>query len=238
MKRVVIFALVVVMLASLSTSFAAEKPRLGVLRFTNDTRAGWWCADVGRDLQDMLVSELANMKTFQVLERKEIDAVLSEQDLGKSGRIEKSTKAKIGKIKGAKYLVAATVSAYEEETSGSGGGIGIGGFRIGGKQDKAYMAVDLKIISTDTAEVVDTRTVEASSTSGGLDLGGHVGIFSGSLGKYEKTPTGKAIRACIIEIAEYLQCSLTKGKDDPCFAEYKAKESKRRENTKKVIALE
>jgi curli biogenesis system outer membrane secretion channel CsgG len=186
----------------------------------------------------MLASELANTKVFQVLERKEIDAVLFEQDLGRSGRVDKATKAKIGKIKGAKYLVAATVSAYEEETSGSGGGIGIGGFRIGGKQDKAYISVDLKIISTDTAEIVDTRTVEASSTSGGLNLGGHVGMFSGSLGKYEKTPTGKAIRACIIEISEYLQCSLTKGKDDSCMGEYQAKELKRRETTKKAIALE
>jgi hypothetical protein len=56
--------------------------------------------------------------------------------------------------------------------------------------------------------------------------------------KEEKTPTGKAIRACIMEIAEYLDCSLTKGKNDPCMQEYKEKESKRREKTKKSIKLE
>ena len=238
MKKIVACIVFCLVLGSMSVAFAKEKPRLGVLRFTNDTSAGWWSYSVGRDLQDMLSSELVSTKAFQVLERKEIDAVLGEQELGKSGRIDRATRAKIGKIKGAKYLVAATVSSFEENTSGSGGGIGIGGFSIGGRQDKAYIAVDLKVIDTTTGEIVDARTVEASSTSGGLSLGGGVGIFRGDFSKYEKTPTGKAIRACIIEIAEYLECSLTKGEDDSCMQEYKEKEHKRREKTKKSIDLE
>ena len=237
-KSFVILVLLCFAFIFTSDAFAKEKPRLGVLRFTNQTSAGWWSWRVGSELQDMLAAELANTKAFQVLERREIEAVLGEQDLGASGRIDNATRAKIGKIKGAKYLVSATVSAYEEETSGTGGGIGILGFRVGGKKEKAYIAVDLKVIDTTTAEIVDARTVEASSASGGLRLGASVGIFSGDLEKYEKTPTGKAIRACIIEIAEYLECSLVKGQEDECMAEYTAKEEKRREKTKKAIELE
>jgi curli biogenesis system outer membrane secretion channel CsgG len=221
-----------------SQSFAAGKPRIGVMRFTNDTSAGWWRASVGRELQDMLASELASTKAFSVLERKEIDAVLGEQDLGASGRVSKSTRAKMGRIKGAQYLVAATVSSYEENTSGTGAGIGIGGFRIGGKKEKAYIAVDLKVIDAETGEIADSRTVEASSSSGGLSLGGGVGEFSGSLASYKKTPAGKAIRACIIEISDYLVCSLTTNEDDSCRQEYAAKESGRRERTKSSIDLE
>jgi curli biogenesis system outer membrane secretion channel CsgG len=238
MKKMMFLIILCVVICIGSLSLAAEKPRIGVLRFTNETSAGWWGADVGRDLQDMLASELVSTKAFQVLERKELDAVLGEQDLGASGRIDKKTAAKIGKIKGAKYLVASTVSAFEESTSGTGGGIGIGGISIGGKKERAYMAVDLKVIDTDTGEIVDARTVEATSESGGLNLGVSRGIFSGRLGKYEKTPTGKAIRACVIEIAEYLECSLTRGKDDQCMEEYESKESKRKEKTKKSIKLE
>jgi curli biogenesis system outer membrane secretion channel CsgG len=221
-----------------SQSLAAEKPRVGVLRFTNETSAGWWSGNMGRELQDMLASELVSTKAFHVLERKELDAVLGEQNLGASGRVDKKTAARIGKIKGAKYLVSSTVSAFEEGTSGSGGGIGIGGISIGGKKERAYMAVDLKVIDTETGEIVDARTVEATSGSGGLNVGISHGIVSGNLGKYEKTPTGKAIRACVIEIAEYLQCSLIKGKNDECMQEYDAKESKRKEKTKKSIKLE
>lgn len=238
MRRLFIAALLLLTIFTFSRAFAADKPRLGVLRFTNDTRAGWWNANTGRDLQDMLASELVSTKAFSVLERKELDAVIGEQNLGASGRIDKSTVAKIGKIKGAKYLVASTVSAFEEGTSGRGGGIGIAGFSIGGKKERAYMAVDLKVIDTETGEIVDARSVEATSESGGLGLGISRGIFSGSLGGHEKTPTGKAIRACVIEIAEYLQCSLVKGKDSDCMGEYDAKESKRKEKTKSSIKLD
>ncbi len=238
MRKALFFVVVLLTVALATQVFAAERPRIGVLRFTNDTNAGWWRASVGRDLQDMLISELASTKAFRVLERKEIDAVMSEQDLGASGRVSKSTAAKMGKIKGAQYLVAATVSAFEENTSGTGGGFGIAGFSIGGKQEKAYIAVDLKVIDTTTGEIYDARTVEANSSSSALSLGGHTGAFHGGLSTYAKTPTGKAIRACIIEISEYLKCSMVRGKDDSCMDEYAAKESRRRENTKKSIELE
>ena len=98
-KRAVLFILGVILIP-FSLSFAAEKPRIGVLRFTNQTSAGWWSGGMGSELQDMLASELANTKAFQVLERKEINAVMGEQDLGASGRIDPKTRAKMGKIKG------------------------------------------------------------------------------------------------------------------------------------------
>jgi curli biogenesis system outer membrane secretion channel CsgG len=238
MKKVAFLFILALILIPLSLSWAEEKPRIGVLRFTNNTSAGWWSGSMGHELQDMLASELASTKAFQVLERKEINAVLGEQNLGASGRVDPATRAKIGKLKGAKYLVSGTVSAFEHNTSGSGGGIGIMGFSIGGKKDKAYMAVDLKVIDVESGEIIDNRTVEASSESTGLRFGANLGIVSGNLGKHEKTPVGKAIRACIIEASEYLECSLTKGKNDSCMEAYAAKDSKRREKTKKSIELE
>lgn len=238
MRKIVILVVLSLSVLMVSSSFAQQKPRLGVLRFTNDTRAGWWTGTAGRDLQDMLASELVSMNSFQVLERKELDAVLGEQDLGASGRVDKTTAAKIGKIKGAKYLVAGTVSAFEEGTSGKGMGVSVMGLSVGGKKERAYMAVDLKVVDTDTGEIVDARTVEATSESTSTRLGVSAPFVSTDMEKQQKTPTGKAIRACIIEIAEYLDCSLSKGKNDPCMQEYKEKEGKRREKTKKSIKLE
>lgn len=238
MKKFLVALVLSLSFIIVAQGFAKEKPRIGVLRFTNQTSAGWWRGGVGRELQDMLIAELASLKCFRVLERKELGAVLKEQDLGASGRVSKSTRAKIGKLTGAKYLVAATVSAFEESTSGAGGGISFKGISIGGKKGQAYMAVDLKLIEVETGEIYDSRTVEATSKSGGLSLGLSRWGFSGNLAGHKKTPTGKAIRACIMEIAEYLECSITKGKEDPCMEEYKAKEGKRREKTKKSIDLD
>lgn len=239
MKRIgYIMVTLLVFLFIVPNVFAKDKPRLGVLRFTNETSAGWWYSNVGRDLQDMLIAELAAMKSFKVLERKELDAVLDEQDLGQSGRVSKATSSKIGNITGAQYLVSATVSAFENRTSGTGGGISFKGFSVGGKKSTAYMAVDLKVIDVETGEIADVRTVEATSKSGGMSLGIHKWGFGGSLAKEKNTPTGKAIRACIMEIAEYLDCSLIYGEDASCMDEYNAKESSRREKTKSSISLD
>jgi len=221
-----------------SGGYAQEKPRIGVLRFTNNTYATWWRGGVGTDLQDMLISELAATNSFRVLERGELDAVIREQDLGASGRISQGTRSRLGKITGARYLVAATVSAFEHNTSGGGGGISYGGISLGGRQDKAYMAVDLKVIDVTTGEIYDARTVEATSKSGGLNVGVYRGGFGGHLNQYKDTPVGKAIRACVIEIAEYLECSLVEGKNSGCMDEYASKERKRREKTKGSIDLD
>lgn len=239
MKKMVLNVLIcLVFILVTSWVFADDKPTVGVLRFTNNTRAYWWRGTTGRELQDMLISELVSTKAFHVLERKEIDKVISEQKISESGLIDDATKIKIGNLKAAKYLIAGTVSAYEEQTSGSGGGVGIMGFRIGGKKESAYISVDLKVINTETAAIVDARTIEASSESSGIDLRAALGFFSGDLSNYEKTPTGKAIRACIIEITEYLKCSLIKGPNDSCMKEFIEKESKRRERTKSSIKLQ
>ncbi len=243
MKKVILFFIFLCLVfGSFSDVFAApkekEKPRIGVLRFTNHTSAGWWHGTAGTELQDMLISELASTKAFRVLERREIDAVISEQALGASGLVNKKTAAKFGKLTGAKYLVAATVSAFEEDTSNSNKGFSAFGMSVGSKDGAAYMAVDLKVIDTTTGEIVDSRTVEATSKSGGLQLGLNTGFFSGNLGKQAKTPTGKAIRACIIEAGDYLVCSMTMGKGSDCMKAYDEKESKRREKTKGSIDLE
>jgi curli biogenesis system outer membrane secretion channel CsgG len=98
------------------------------------------------------------------------------------------------------------------------------------------MAVDLRVIDTTTGEIEFTRSVEARASSGGLAVGVYRGGFGGNLSKYEKTPTGKAIRAVIMEISEYLSCAMVEKGD--CLAEYQAKESARREKTKKSIKLD
>jgi curli biogenesis system outer membrane secretion channel CsgG len=228
--------LVALALLVCSAAFASNKPSVGVAEFRNDTAAGWWYGGAGNDLSAMLTNELASTEKFKVVERAKLGHVLNEQDLGASGRVAKSTAAKIGKLTGARYLVMGTVSAYTENASGGGGGLNFKGFSVGGKKNDAYMAVDLRVVDTTTGEVSFTRTVEARSSSYGIHGSGYVKGLSGGLGKYENTPTGKAIRACLMEISDYLGCVMV-DKDD-CVAEYKAKESSRREKTKKSIKLD
>ena len=54
--------------------------------------------------------------------------------------------------------------------------------------------------------------------------------------KTTKAPVGKALRAGLVEITNYLSCVMVdKGS---CVAEFEKKEQRRRENTQKVLELE
>lgn len=240
MKKIVLLTVIALLAvaAFLAAGQAAEKPRIGVLRFTNHTSAGWWSASVGSELSDMLASELVATRSFQVLDRKDIDAVLGEQDLSDTNRVDQATKVKMGKLKGAKYLVAATVSAFEEGVKGTGGGVSFKGLSVGGKKEKAYIAVDLKVVDSETGEIVDTRTIEAEAKGQGLAAGLSLRNFSIHGADYQKTPTGKAIRACVIYISEYLECSLVRGTDADCMKKWDAMDRKRRERDKGSIDID
>lgn len=239
-KSILTLVLILFFIGLSSFAFADEKPRIGVLRFTN-TVAGtsfWaWNNKVATELQDMLISELYSTKAFHVLERKEISAVLSEQDLSASGRVSKSTLVKMGKIKGAKYLIAGTVSAFEMSQK-TGGKVRFKGLKLGGKKSKAYIAVDVKIIDTETGEIIDARTIEAKAKGSAIGAGLSLRNFDIGGSQAKKTPVGKAIRACIIYISEYLECSLAKIGHPKCMKRWDKMDEKRREKTKKSISLD
>jgi curli biogenesis system outer membrane secretion channel CsgG len=235
MKKTIVLGICLGVLVT-GTAMAA-KPVMGVTEFTNQVSGmHWWNPDVGWELSGMLTNELASTGAFSMVERNQLESVLREQDLGASGRVAKGSAAKIGNITGAQFLVTGTVTAFEEGTKGTKGGIGFKGLRVGGNKGESYIAVDLRVIDTNTGVIAYTRTVEARAKSKGISLGGSRGGLSGSLAKQQKTPTGKVIRAVVVEIAGYLDCAMTK--QDSCMSEYDAKEAKRKESLKKGISLD
>lgn len=233
MKKILI-TLVLVMLSSITIA-KDDRPVVAVLEFKNETSAPWWQNGVGRELSDMLSNELLGTGVFKVVERKKLDGVLAEQDLGASGRVAKSSAAKMGRITGAQYLITGSVSNFEASGS-KGGGLSFKGIRVGGKKSTVSMGIDVRVINATTGEVEYARTVEATAKSGGMSLGFSKNGFGGALGGEKKTPTGKAIRAVLIEITDYLACVMYD--QDSCLKEYRNKERKRRNKTKSAVSLD
>jgi curli biogenesis system outer membrane secretion channel CsgG len=215
---------------------AGGKPVLGVIEFKNESGAGWWSGGVGWELAGMLSNELSATNAFRVVERDKLESVLEEQNLAASGRVASGTGARIGKLTGAQYLVAGTVTAYEEDTKSTGGGISFGGVSLGGNSSQAYLAVDIRVINAETGEVDFVRTVEGRSKGGGVSIGLYKGGFGGTLSQQNKTPAGKAIRAALVEITDYLECAMVK--QDRCLNEYDAKEQKRRDSSRGSLKLD
>jgi curli biogenesis system outer membrane secretion channel CsgG len=238
MKRVLIGALVLLGVGFANGALArgGDRPVVAVAEFKNESGAGWWGGGVGWELSGMLSNELAATKDFTVVERAKIEDVLSEQNLAASGRVAAGTGARIGKLTGAQYLIAGTVTAYEENTASTGGGISFGGVSLGGNSQKAYLAVDLRVINATTGQIDFVRTIEGTSKGGGISVGISRGGFGGALSSQKNTPAGKAIRAALVEITDYLSCVMVQ--QNGCEAEYDAKEAKRRDSDRGALKLD
>lgn len=237
MKKMILgVALAASSVLSMSAFAAGDKPSVAVLEFTNESGAAWWRGGVGWELSGMLTNEMAATKAFRMLERSKIEAVLSEQNLAASGRVQGGTGAKIGKLLGAQYLVTGTVSAYEEDTASTGGGISFGGVSLGGNKSNAYLAVDLRVINATTGEIAFTRTIEGNAKGGGMSIGVYKGGFGGNLSNQKNTPAGKAIRAALVLSSDYLECVMVER--NGCEAEFDAADDRRREKTRGAIDLD
>ncbi len=235
-KLFVAFAFMLASFFLFSPVQAKNKPTIAVAEFKNQSGAAWWRGGMGWEIAGMVANELASTGDFRVVERNKLQHVLREQDLAASGRVRRSTAAKMGRLTGAKYLVMGTVTSYEESTEGTDAGFSFKGISIGGKKKNAYIAVDLRVVDSTTGEIVAARTIEAKAGSGGLSLGLHKWGFGGRFGKFSKTPAGKAVRACVMHIVDYLDCVLVK--KGGCLAEFEAAEQRRKAKTKSSIKLD
>lgn len=73
---------------------------------------------VEKDAEGFLMTRLVELGHFQVVERAQIDKVLSEQALGLTGAINESTAAKVGALLGADGVIVGDIVAFSEETKG------------------------------------------------------------------------------------------------------------------------
>ena len=190
--------------------YDGPKARIAVADFEDKmSSSGQYRAEYGRGMADMLATALFNTNRFIVLERQKLTYILTEQDLGASGRIKRETGAPIGELEGAELLVVAAVTGFDPGVAGGGGSAGgvLGGLlgaragqtlgNIAGGFRQAHVAIDLRIVDTKTGRVVAANSAQGSAT----DFSGSLGVanttFGGALGGFAKTPMEKAIREAI-----------------------------------------
>src|SRR3954462_14152495 len=101
------------------------KPRVAVLAFQNNSTWSWWGDNLGGAAADEMATQLVQSGKFTVLERAQLGALLSEQELGASGRVAPGTAAKIGKVLGVQLLLTGSITQFSiERKSAAYKGIG------------------------------------------------------------------------------------------------------------------
>jgi len=194
--------------------YNGPKARIAVARFENKTADSynWYSPSIGDGMADMLTTALVNSGRYIVLERQALDDVLSEQDLGASGRVREETAAAIGEIEGAELLVVAAVTEFEGNAGGTqagGGGFGGGIFgAIAGGSRSAHMAIDLRVVDATSSRILAATSVEGEAKD--FNIGGALAGYTGSVGlggslsSWKNTPREKALRQVIGGAVDYV----------------------------------
>jgi curli biogenesis system outer membrane secretion channel CsgG len=179
---------------NLPLSAQSTRPTVAVLNFDFGSVQQWWSGnqDIGTGISDLLVDELVNDGSFRVIERKQLDAIMAEQNLAQSERADPSAKtvAQIGKLLGARYIVTGSVTKFGTEASnksinGGGWGSKYGVGSVGTAKGKANVAITTRIIDTTTGEIMTSAKGEGTSKRSGLLLAGSGGGAVGGMGRIE-----------------------------------------------------
>lgn len=103
-------------------------------------------------ISDLLVNELVKSGQYSVIERSQIEAILKEQNLAASGRVDASTAASIGRLLGVEKVILGSVTQLDLQRKESGGGF----FGTGADVTKveAYVQLNARLIDTTTGEIL------------------------------------------------------------------------------------
>lgn len=202
---------------------AQQRKRVAVMNFDYATVQSGVAAlfgtnqDIGKGIADILVDKLVNGGAYSVIERKQLDKILAEQNFSNSDRADPASAAKIARILGVDAIIVGSITQFgrDDKSTGVGGGAAtsaLGRFGIGGvktTKSTAVCQITARMINTSTAEIlasVQGRGEESRSGAGILGSGGsYAGMAAGALdmksSNFADTILGAAVNRATTEVA-------------------------------------
>jgi curli biogenesis system outer membrane secretion channel CsgG len=224
MSRITCFVLFLTLIAGAE---AQQKKRVAVMNFDYATVHSSVAAlfgtnqDVGKGIADMLVDKLVNDGTFSVIERKQLDKILAEQNFSNSDRADANSAAKIGRVLGVSAIIVGSITQFgrdDKSTNIGGGALGgvTGRFGIGGvrkSKSTAVVQITARMIDTGTAEILASVTSKNESERDGTGLigagGSNAGLAGGVLdmksSNFAATILGEATTKTVNDLARQLE---------------------------------
>jgi len=205
----------------------AQKKRVAVMNFDYATVQSGVQAlfgsnqDIGKGIADLLVDKLVQDGVYSVIERKELDKILAEQNFSNSDRADPSSAAKIARVLGVDAIIIGSITQFgrdDKKTDVGGGALGgvTGRFGIGGvrkSESKAVVQVTGRMIDTSTAEILASASGKGESQRSGTGLLGSGGsaynMGGGSLdmksSNFGQTILGEATNKAVDQMASQLE---------------------------------
>ncbi|HEX3745154.1 MAG TPA: CsgG/HfaB family protein [Bryobacteraceae bacterium] len=178
--------------------------------------------DIGKGITDMLVDRLVNDGTYSVIERKQIDKIIAEQNFSNSNRADSASAAKLARVLGVDAMIIGSITQFGNDNSSTKASSGAlssvtGRFGLGGAQrskSTAVVQITARVIDTSTAEVLAScqGKGEASRTGVGL-LGSGGSVYGPAAGAsidmrssgFQNTILGEATNKAVTIVASELE---------------------------------
>ena len=223
MRRVAGFVLSLMLVAGAP---AQQKKRVAVMNFEYATVESSVAAlfgtnqDIGKGIADILVDKLVNDGAYSVIERKQLDKILAEQNFSNSDRADPASAAKIARILGVDAIIVGSITQFgrDDKSTAVGGGAAssaLGRFGIGGvktSKSTAVCTITARMINTSTAEILASVQGHGEETRNGTGIlgagGGGGGAGGGALdmksSNFGATILGAAVDKATTDVAHGL----------------------------------
>ena len=136
----------------------------------------------------MFMTALVKSRQFRVVERNRLaEGVGSEREMNASGVTNGDGATK--QLKGAGFVFEASITELASGTRNSGGGFSIGGMQLGQSASQDELGMDIRVLSVQTGEVLDSINVRKKLDSSGSSVSG-VGSLLDTLASRRGVNTG------------------------------------------------
>ncbi len=224
------FVLAAAFILPVQAQTAKRRPRIAVMDFdyatvqTVSASVFGTNVDIGKGIVDLLVTDLVKDGTYSIIERKQMDKILAEQNFSNSNRADPNSAARIAKILGVDAIIVGSITEFGNETKKTGlGGVGgnwhgVGLGNIGHSNSKANVAITARIINVDTAEIMGVADGKGQSSRASTNLlggGGNWGGFGGGSAdfgnsNFQQTIIGEAVKKAVDDLSANLVADSSK----------------------------
>ena len=172
MRKILMQVVLFVSMLISSTCFAGlgNYPNIAVLNFGNKANiSNGLTLDDTSIVTDYVIEGLLDSDMFSIMERDQLQAILSEHHLNLTGMVDPATAVAIGKLTGVEYLVYGNVVGLSTKITGISYTNSVAG-GIANKQYSVTANVTIRIIDVATGRLMAAAHGSGSSTSTGSEF--------------------------------------------------------------------
>ncbi|MBQ9573653.1 MAG: hypothetical protein IJR27_00045 [Synergistaceae bacterium] len=202
-KIIILLTALILVLTAISSSFADDRVRLGIMRFDSKTY----------DVPDRMASAITDIfgrvlfksRGIMLVERERLDEVMKELKLGMSGLIDEETAAEIGRLAGCEYMLMGSITNLARGGSGVAVPLFVIPVSVGSRNQKVKATLDVRLVKVETGEIVFAETADGTASKSDTSLAAYgVGVSNSEFGGIEGTAIANATMALAPKIEEEL----------------------------------